>query len=182
VGHAEEHQAHCLSKRLCRERVQNMMTSDEWNLLESRVSKLEKQNRWLKAGWLLGILTVACAVAASFSKPTDTLAAQRFALKSAKGQVWGELTTEGDYPTLTLRSPNGEKEAHLSPIGISFSDKGLPGKLPLAHLGNTGLYLTDANGHVVAEVGSASATSLQLAPKPQMTIFNEKAEPVWKAP
>jgi len=109
--------------------------------------------------------------------------AQRFVLKSAKGEVRAELTTlDGDYPRLSLRSPNGEKVTELSPLGISVIDHGLSGKLPLAHFGDTGLYFTDMQGQVVIELGGASTSTPQLAPIPEMTIFNEKHKPVWHAP
>ena len=104
-------------------------------------------------------------------------------LKSANGEMRAELTTlDGDYPRLSLHSPNGEKVIELGPLGVSVIDKGSPGKLPLAHLGNTGLYFTDKQGRVVMELGGASTSAPQLAPIPEITIFNEKGQPAWRAP
>ena len=109
--------------------------------------------------------------------------AQRFVLKSAKGEVRAELTTlDGDYPRLSLLSPNGEKVTELSPIGVSVFDKGLPGKLPLGHFGDTGLYFTDEKGHVIIELGGASVDHPQLAPIPEIAIFNQDGKPAWRAP
>jgi hypothetical protein len=161
------------------------MTSDKWEILESRIIRLEKQNRWLRAGCLLSGLAILCALTLGQSKAgnTVTVEAQRFVLKSAKGEMRAELTTlDGDYPRLSLQSPNGEKVTELSPLGVSVIDKGLPGKLPLAHFGNTGLYLTDKQGRVVMELGGASTSAPQVAPIPEITIFNEKGQPVWRAP
>ncbi len=162
------------------------MNSDKWGILEARIVLLEKQNRWMRAVCLVAGLSLICAVTLGQSKAastTNTVEAQRFVLKNAKGEVRAELTTlDGDYPRLSLRSPNGQKVTELSPLGISVIDQGLSGKLPLAHFGNTGLYFTDKHGQVVIELGGASTSTLQLAPIPEMTILNEKGQPVWHAP
>lgn len=159
------------------------MTSDRWEILESRVIKLEKQNRWLMAGYLFAALGVFCVLTLASSKDGGTVDAQRFVLKNSKGEVRAELTTlDGDFPTLALQSPNGEKVAELSPVGVSILDHGLPGTLPRAHLGNTGLYFADKVGRVVVELGGASVSSPQLAPNPEITIFDEKGQSVWRAP
>lgn len=159
------------------------MTVDKWEILEARVIRLEKQNRWLRAGYLVAGLTAVCVLAMGQSKAGNTVEAQRFVLRSAKGEVRAELTTlDGEYPRLSLRSPNGEKETELSPLGVSVIDHGLSGKLPLAHFGNTGLYLTDSQGRTVIEIGGASTSAPQPAPIPEITIFNEKGKTVWHAP
>lgn len=161
------------------------MTSNRWEILECRVTRLEKQNRWLGAGCVIAGLTVVCVLAVGASKAGNTVEAQRFLLKSAKGEVRAELTTvDGDYPTLNLISPNGEKVTELSPLGISVINRGLPGKLPVGHLGDTGLYFTDRQGRVVIELGGASVSASvpQIAPIPEITIFNEKGQPSWHAP
>jgi hypothetical protein len=117
------------------------------------------------------------------SKAGNTVEAQRFLLKNSKGEVRVELSTlDDDYPRLSLRSPNGEKETQLSPLEISVMDHGLSGKLPLAHFGGTGLYFTDGQGRTVIEPAGASISSQQLAPMPEITIFNEKGQVLWHAP
>ncbi len=132
---------------------------------------------------VLAGLAIVCALTLGMSTAGNTVEAQRFVLRSAKGEVRAELTTlDGDYPRLSLLSPNGEKVTELSPVGISVIDKALPGKLPLGHFGNTGLYFTDKRGRVVIEVGGAAVSGLQLAPIPEITIFNEKGQPSWRAP
>jgi hypothetical protein len=159
------------------------MPPDRWEFLEARVVRLEKQNRWLRATCLIAGLCVVCGLALGQSRAGNTVEAQRFVLKSARGEVRGELSTlDGDYPRLSFRSPNGEKETELDPLGISVTDHGLQGKLPLAHFGNTGLYFTDSQGRTVIEVGGASISSPQLAPIPEISIFNEKGQAVWRAP
>jgi len=159
------------------------MTSDKWEILESRVARLEKQNRWLRAACLVAAVAIVCALTVASSKDGVTVEAQRFVLKSSKGEVRAELATlDGDYPRLTLQSPNAEKVAELSPVGVSVLDHGLPGNLPRAHLGNTGLYFTDKLGRVVMEFGGASVSAPQLAPNPEIVIFNEKGQPAWRVP
>lgn len=159
------------------------MTSDRWEILESRVIRLEKQNRRLSAGCVLAGLAVVCALTLGLSTAGNTVEAQRFVLRSAKGEVRAELTTlDGDYPRLSILSPNGEKVTELSPVGVSVRDKALPGKLPLGHFGNTGLYFTNKQGQVVIDLGGASVSNPQLAPIPEITIFNEKGQPSWRVP
>lgn len=159
------------------------MPSDRLELLEARVARLEKQNRGLRAGYLIAGLCIICGLTLGQSKAGNTVEAQRFVLKSAKGEIRAELSTlDGDYPRLSLRSPNGEKETEVNPFGISVTDHRLSEKLPLAHFGNTGLYFTDSQGRTVIELGGASISSPQLAPIPEITIFNEKGQVVWHAP
>jgi len=159
------------------------MNSDRLGILESRLSFLERQNRRLRAGFIIVSLAIVCALTLGLSGPGSTVEAQRFVLKNAKGEVRAELTTlVGDYPRLSLLSPNGEKVTELSPVGVSVLDKGLPGKLPLGHFGNTGLYFTDEHGQVVIELGGASVDHPQLAPVPEITIFDKNGQPAWRAP
>jgi hypothetical protein len=162
------------------------MTSHDWEALEGRVAKLEKQNRWLRTGYLIACLSVVCAVTLGQSGAggaMNTVEAQRFVLKSANGEIRAELSTlDGDYPRLSLRSPNGEKVTEISPLGVSVLNTGLSGKLPLAHFGNTGLYFTDERGRAVISLGGASISAQQLAPVPEMAIFNEKGQQIWHAP
>lgn len=172
-----------LCKKIAKCRGANPHDSDRLEILEYRVIRLEQQNRWLRAGGLLAGLAILCALTLGQSKAGNTLEAQRFILKNAKGEVRAELATlNGDYPRLSLLSPNGEKVTEVSPVGVSAIDRGLPGKLPLAHFGNTGVYFTDKQGRVVMELGGASTSTPQLAPNPEITIFNEKGKPIWRAP
>lgn len=159
------------------------MNTDRLETLEARVAKLENHNARLKVICLLAALAGVCTLTLGLSKDSNTVEAQRFLLKSAKGEIRAELgTLDGDYPRLSLLSPNGEIVTELSPVGMSVKDKGLPGRLPLAHLGSTGIYLTNREGHIVMELGGASTSGPQLAPTPEITIFNEKGQPAWRAP
>ncbi|HTC94266.1 MAG TPA: hypothetical protein VK699_12570 [Terriglobales bacterium] len=159
------------------------MNSEKWKDLESRLSSLEKQNQMLRVGLIiLGLITM-CIMTLGSSHAGNTVEAQRFVLKNAKGDVRAELTTlDGDYPRLTLLSPNGEKVTELSPAGVSVLDKGLPSKLPLSHFGNTGLYFADEKGQIVIEIGGASVSNPQLAPVPEIAVFDKKGNQTWHVP
>jgi len=157
------------------------------NKIVARLDSVERENRKLKqAAIVTAALVVVCLVSMGQSEAGKTVEAQRFVLKSAKGNVQAELyMLEGDYPKLSLISPNGEKVTELSPLGISVSDYPLgldSHKLPLAHLGNTGLYFTNAEGKTVLELGGASTSNLQLAPIPEIKIFDHDGKVVWHAP
>ena len=142
------------------------MNPDRWEVLEARVNRLEKQNRWLRVGCFTCCLVFVCVLTMGPAKVRNTVEAQRFVLKSAKGEVRAELTTlGGDYPRLSLRSPNGEKETQLSPLGVSVFDHGLSGKLPLAHYGGLGVYFTDAQGRNVLELGGAGTLAACSRPR-----------------
>ena len=159
------------------------MNSDKWEELKSRLSSLEKQNQMLRAGLIiLGLITI-CIMTLGSSHAGNNVEAQRFVLKNTKGDVRAELTTlDGDYPKLTLLSPNGEKVTELSPTGVSVLDKGLPTKLPLGHFGDTGLYFADEKGQIIIEIGGASVSTPQLAPAPEIAVFDKKGNQTWRAP
>jgi hypothetical protein len=164
-----------------------MAYSNDFEVLSTRVTKLEKENRRLRTGFavaglfLVGVVTLGQSRA---KNTADAVEAQRFVLRSANGEVRAELSTlDGDFPRLSLRSPNGEKEVDLNPLGISVMDHhGQPEKLPLAHFGNTGIYFTDARGRKVMELGGAGTSSPQLEPLPEIVIFNERGQAIWRAP
>src|SRR5215467_16171570 len=142
------------------------------NGVVARLEYVERENRRLKrAGLVTAALVFVCLFSMGQSRSEKSVEAQRFVLKSAKGNVQAELyMLEGsDYPKLTLKSPNGEKVTELSPLGISVSDYPLgldSHKLPLAHLGNTGLFFANSEGRVLMELGGASVAQPQLAPVP----------------
>jgi len=159
------------------------MTPTKWEQLDARVKRLEKQNRWLKLSGLSSFLIFACMLTMGGAKVGSTVEAQRFVLRSERGEVRAELTTiSGDYPRLTLQSPNGQKEVEVSPLGLSVSDHGLSDKLPLAHYGDNGLYFTDAQGYTVLELGGAGIKSPQLTATPEIAIFDKKGSKIWQAP
>jgi hypothetical protein len=161
----------------------------EWEDLKIRVNRLERQNGWLKMVVSISVLIFIGLITMGQSKVAGTIEAQRFVLKAANGEVRAELTTlDGDYPRLSLRSPNGEKEVGLSPVGLSMFDHALTAhghvsKLPLAHYSNVGLYFADANGKVVLEVGGAATQKPQLTAVPEISIFDKNDKQViWHAP
>jgi len=159
------------------------MTSNSWEIPEARVEKLEKEHRWLKRAWVFTCLAVVGVLTLGASRAGSTVEAERFLLEGANGGIRAELTTlDGDYPRLSLMSPNKEKVTELSPLGVSVFDKALPGNLPLGHFGNTGLYFTDERGQVVIELGGASVSGPQLAPAPEFKLFDTKGRPLWHDP
>jgi hypothetical protein len=162
---------------------EEIMNLSKWEDLEARVKRLERQNRRLKLGCLVGSLVFACLLTMGEANVGSTVEAKRFVLRSERGEVRAELTTiDGDYPRLTLQSPNGQKEAEVSPLGLSVSDHGLSDKLPLAHYGDTGVYLTDAQGRTVLELGGAGTQSPQSTAAPEIKIFDKKGSQIWHAP
>jgi hypothetical protein len=159
------------------------MDVDKWEALEARVNRLEKQNRWLKLCCLMCSLAFVSVLTMGQAKVRSTVEAQRFVLRSAKGEVRAELTTiDGDYPRLSLQSPNGQKEVTVSPLGLSLFDRGISTKLPLAHYGYTGIYLTDAQGQMVMELGGAETKRPQLTAMPEITLFDNKGHQIWHVP
>jgi hypothetical protein len=55
------------------------MRPTEWEQLDARVKRLEKQNRWLKLSCLSSFLIFACMLTMGGAKVGSTLEAQRFA-------------------------------------------------------------------------------------------------------
>jgi hypothetical protein len=160
-----------------------MSSHQKWELLERRMAKIERHNRFLLVGLAVAGLIVASLLTTAAANPSRTVEAQRFVLTSEDGQVRAELATlDGQYPRLTLKSPDGTKSTELSPLGVSVIDGSLSGKLPLIHLGNTGLYLTDKRGKVILELGGASVSGPQLAPVAEIKMFDEQGALIWHAP
>ena len=154
-----------------------------WTSLERRIERLESQNRKLRIGILLVATLTTLIFTTAFSKSGTTVEAQRFLLTNSRGEIRGELTTlEDQLPELTLNSPDGTKITEVSSLGVSVSDRSLPGKLPLSHFGDTGLYLTDEQGRVLIEVGGASVAEPQLAPMSEAKMFDKSGHVIWRAP
>jgi hypothetical protein len=152
-----------------------MSREDRWEALDARITRLEKQNRWLRLTCLAGCLALACMLTMGQTHAGKTVDAQRIVLRGASGEVRAERSMlDGDYPRLTLLSPNGQKEAELSPLGLSVSDHELSPRLPLAHYGDRGLFLTNSQGNVVLGLGGANAPA-HLAPVAEI-LCSTKAE------
>jgi hypothetical protein len=159
------------------------MNAEILEAMDARVRRLEKQNRWLKTGYMTFLLAFISLLTMGQSKVRGTVEAQRFVLTSASGEILAELATiGGEFPRLTLASPNGEKEVEVSPLGLSVSDHGVSNKLPLAHYGDVGLYFADNQGHIVLEVGGAATDSLQLTAIPEIKLFDKAGSRIWHAP
>jgi hypothetical protein len=159
-----------------------MGTSDLRDL-DARVKRLERQNLWLKLSCLACAIAFVCMLTMGLARGENTVEAQKFVLRSAKGEIRAELSTmDGDYPQLILWSPNGQKKVEVNPLGLSVSDQEMSGKLPLAHYGDVGLYLTDGKGHIVLEAGGAATEPPQLSAIPEMAVFDKKGNRIWQAP
>jgi hypothetical protein len=178
------------------------MTSDRWEILESRVTKLEKQNRRLKVACVLASLAVGTALSLgaisatqdwpTFSKVEKTVEAQRFVLKDMKGETRAELALldagEGKgSPLLIMKSVQGTLTSELDPQGIAVWGDGrydfASPHSPSAFFGlPDGLYFQDRKGRMVLSVGGASPSNFSPALKPEILLFDEKERPFWHAP
>lgn len=81
------------------------MTPDTLSSLETRLRKLEKQNRLLTTSLLLGVLLVACTSAMITRQPllsTSEIRANRFVLVDSKDREIGTWTSEDGYASLTF--------------------------------------------------------------------------------
>lgn len=106
--------------------------------LEERMTRLERQNHWLKVTTLTVVLVLAAIVCMGQARSLDTVEAGRFILRDANGVMRGGLGfNEHKQPTLSLYDGNGDLRASL----------GVTQKGPL-------LLLADAEGKkgVVVEV------------------------------
>jgi len=103
----------------------------ELSAIVERLERLEKQNRRLKRGGLAGLVLLASTLLAGFTvqrpaKPaavTETLEAQRFVLKNARGETRAQLACDKDNPHLALFDTAGHVAAQLSasPVGPSLT-------------------------------------------------------------
>jgi len=63
------------------------MRPTKWEQLDARVKRLEKQNRWLKLSCLSSLLIFACMLTMGGAKVGSTVEAQRFVLRSERGEA-----------------------------------------------------------------------------------------------
>ncbi len=155
--------------------------------VESRLARLERDNRRLRRVVYAGAIAVTGAVVMAQSRPAQTLEAERFVVRDAAGNVRAVFGMDEDAPRLALYAPGDEIESvwlglmddvplfTLQQVGGAFQSqltkgiffiRGSTGSMLLdleAPDAAGGLALRDANGGTRARInwpGSETALSL----------------------
>jgi hypothetical protein len=168
-------------------------TTDENDLIVSRIERLEEQNRRLKRGALACLVAIASfglmgqAQRKSTRAPASTPApaipkkieAESFILKDANGRVRAELSIAGTGPSFKLRDESGSALITLSlndeaPAGpfVLLSDPQHHAGLSMSVLGGAGsqLSLTGERADIQAHIGvTPDGTTLALSDKDGFT-------------
>jgi hypothetical protein len=77
--------------------------------IEDRIARLERENRRLRVGALLGLLTVAAVLLLGQARPARVLEAEAFVLRDRAGVALAGLEVDDDgYPRLGLYDRNGK--------------------------------------------------------------------------
>ena len=79
--------------------------------VESRLARLERENRRLRRVVYAGAIAVAGAVVMAQSRPAQTLEAERFVVRDAAGNVRAVFGMDEDAPRLALYAPGDEIES-----------------------------------------------------------------------
>ena len=158
------------------------MSADGWEVLETRVSRLENQNRWLKAFCVIFCLTVICGCSMGHAKAGTTVEAQTLLLRDKNGDITAEMQTINGEPRLLLTGPNRQREVEISPYGVKFSHDGPALKGPIAQYSDLGVYLSNGDGKPVLEIGGGGRTSDYSTPVPEIKLFDDKGKSIFLAP
>jgi hypothetical protein len=156
-------------------------TPDLEAILE-RLEKLERQNRWPKRAGVAALVLLASTLLAGFAtqRPAkhpgdpETVEAQRFVLKNARGDIRAELSLDDGEPRLVLRDGQGMPRALLSlataaPSIVLHNDKGEPRTIRGSTAGEPSLTLYGGlgKGSVMLDVSAG---------EPTLTLFGSQVK------
>src|SRR5579871_2721695 len=99
------------------------------DLLAVRVERLERQNRLLKRGGLMLLLTAASLIVMGQARPNTAVDAQRYTLRDAKGAKRAELLLDSESPqskpdpTLRFFDDKGNQTLTLSATRLELAGR-----------------------------------------------------------
>lgn len=109
------------------------LTGTEFESLQMRVQRLERQNCWMKRAGGGVLLLLAVVVTMGQSRQPRTVEAEQFILRDTQGRVrltigtprvsGAALDTGSDEPALWLIDTNGTDRAILTGDGLRFADE-----------------------------------------------------------
>lgn len=124
--------------------------------LAVRVTKLERENYWLKVFMLTGMIASAAVVSFGFTDKPRTIEAERIIVRDNRGRpriifgtpevVGAAVDMKADTPGIWLTDDNGVDRAILSIDGLYFANSR---SRPLAELTTEGLRIHSPDGKVV---------------------------------
>lgn len=137
-----------------------MQTSaSDFELLATRVERLERQNRLLKRGWLAVLLAAGSLIVMGQARPNTGVDAQRYTLRDAQGAKRAELVLDSDSPQAkpdpTLRFFNDKGDQTLT---LSATKMELAGQSEMG----SNILLDDAKGVARADLGILGEQSFVL--------------------
>ena len=154
--------------------------------IEQRVTKLERQNRWMKRGGGLMLAAVACVVllGQGKAKALPDLEVRSLTVKSKSGKELAFLGADvGKTAVLRFTSKDGRNQAHfgMSSQGaphVYLGDKDIRAQvvLGLKPWGSPGLGVRDKNGVNRLGLGVARDGSVFLK------LYDAKGKAIWQAP
>lgn len=108
-------------------------TGTEFESLQIRVQRLERQNCWMKRAGCGALLLLATVVTMGQSRQPRTLEAEQFILRDTQGHVrltigtprvsGAAIDTGSNEPALWLIDTNGTDRAILTTDGLRFADE-----------------------------------------------------------
>jgi hypothetical protein len=119
--------------------------------LEERLTKLEAQNRRLKRGVAVVLVTVVAVLCMAQARSSpQTLETTQFVLRDAKGQerLRIEVAHDGN-PAINILDQEGRLRSSLGPHGISFYDDN--GRMRTTLMSDL-LYMSDERAHEIVHI------------------------------
>jgi hypothetical protein len=96
--------------------------------LHVRLTKLERENRWLKRGGCVVLVGVVSAMLMGQARPSRTVEAEKFALKDADGRTRAEMSFWESEPLLAFYDTEGRRTLGLSGTVLSLTQSNVKGK------------------------------------------------------
>ena len=166
--------------------------------IEDRIARLERENRRLKIGALLGLLVVGAVIIMGQSRPPAELIAQRFTLVNGDGVRIGELKASDDgLPLLFLYEAGQSLPALSLGLRMSYADQQLRDPRPprpylsLHSVATSAPYNADVTLSLTDDIPSVTLydrngrgrLNLYISDSPHIQMWDEAlTRVIWQAP
>lgn len=155
----------------------------------SRLERVEKQNRWLKKACMVSLLLPACIVVMAQANRRETVEAESFVLKDAKGNKRAELTMGREDASLFFFDAQGRQTSHLSDGFVFLVDPetAKPGYVMLAAgQSSPSITVQDSEGFTatlgVTETVTKRNREKRTKSAASLILFDKDQKILWSAP
>jgi hypothetical protein len=154
--------------------------------IEDRLARLERENRRLKLGGLLGLLVVASVFLMGQARPATTTAADTFTLLRPGGGISAIFQTVNGLPLLSLfgGATDGNDRANVAVVDRDIASVWVRGNgnrgsasIEASHDGKPAIYLQDTSGRTRLLMTLSGSTQ-----EPLILMMDQAGSVIWSAP